>query len=310
MKVSKTYMKILISDTTRDFGSGFRVVFDSLDSFQTKCENIEYDFSQCGFINPSFLLPLVALKGSSVYSNRIIIKNLTFSNRVSSYLDTMHFPDAYATANMSEQELEKFLSTYSGKSYVPIICFPGTNSNADATKRDMVIGSIGDLLADSLKLNPNAHSVIMMLLSELTNNIGDHADINKGYIVAQHFAGNHYLDICIADCGMGILKAFQTEKPALGLQTSDQAIERAVRGESTKQDAIGRGFGLSGSIEMLRSLGGQFILCSGDCSFVSRTSLPGGIVNTPNGISWPGCWVLIRVTTRIPAGFNYLKFYS
>lgn len=303
-------MRILISDTTRDFGSGFRVVFDSLESFQITCESIEYDFSQCGFINPSSLLPLVALKESSLYSDRMIISKSTFSNRVSSYLDTIHFPNACATANMNEQELENFLSMYIRKSYVPIICFPGTNSNTDATKRDMVIGSTGGLLAKSLKLNPDAHSVIMMLLSELTNNIGDHANVSKGYIVAQHFAGNHYLDLCIADCGMGILKAFQTEKPALQLKTSDQAIERAVRGESTKQDPIGRGFGLSGSIEMLRSLGGQFILCSGDSSFVSRTSLPGGIVNTPNGISWPGCWVLIRVTTRIPTGFNYLKFYS
>lgn len=299
----------IIGDTTREFGSGFSIVFEALEVFQSTLQNIEYDFSKCGFLNPSFLLPLVALKESSSYRERILIPKSRFSPKVSSYLDTIHFPDSYLTSEMDDARLNEFLAAFNGKSYVPIVCFPGTNSKTDCDKRDMVLGSIGSLLANSLQLNPNARSVIMMLISELSNNIGDHAGISKGYIVAQHYPGNHYLDICIADCGMGILAAFQNEKPALGLTRSAEAIERAVKGESTKPEPL-RGFGLSGSIDMLRTLGGQFVLYSGDSSFVSRNLLPGAIVNTPNGISWPGCLVLIRVTTRIPAKFNYLRYYS
>lgn len=298
-----------IANTTREFGSGFPVVFETLENLQTTGEIIEYDFSACSFLNPSFLLPLVALKESRLFPGRILIDGSRFSLNVASYLETIHFPNSCLTASMAEGELDQFLSGFHGKSYLPIVCFPGSNSTRDTTKRDMVIGSIGTLLTNSLKLNANARSVIMMLLSELTANIGDHATIDKGFIVAQYFRANHYLDICIADCGIGILRAFQNERPALGVSTNGEAIDRAVRGQSTKSQP-GRGFGLSGSIEMLRSLGGQFILYSGDSSFVTRNLLPGAIVNTPRGISWPGCLVLIRVTTRIDPGFNYLRFYS
>jgi anti-sigma regulatory factor (Ser/Thr protein kinase) len=192
------------------------------------------------------------------------------------------------------------------KVIIPIIAFPGSNSDSATARRDLVISSIGNLITTSLSLSLEARTAIMMLISELTDNIGDHADADSGFLLAQHYPLNGYLDICIADCGIGILRSFQKIKP--DITTSGEAINRAVRGESTK--GMGRGYGISGSINMLGSIGGEFILLSGDSSFVKRINSSGATVDTANHASWPGCSVLIRIPTTMPQNFSIYQYYS
>ena len=295
-----------VQSTNRNFANGFRQVFITLEYLQTGTSIVQLDFSACDFINPSLLLPLVALKESSGLSTRLEINAKSFSQQTSSYLSAIHFPDAFHTDLMTEPELKIFLNNYKHKGYIPIISFPGGNSQVATQRRDLILGSIGGLISFNLQLTPEAQTAIMMLISELTDNIGDHAGVTNAFIIGQYYPGNRYLDICIADCGIGILRSFQKVNPKV--TKSSQAIDGAVKGQSTK--GIGRGYGISGSVNMLSAIGGEFILLSGDSSFVQRINKLGAIVDTPNSVSWPGCLVLIRVPTTMPADFSIYQYYS
>ncbi|HET7180155.1 MAG TPA: hypothetical protein VFI14_10525, partial [Chryseosolibacter sp.] len=80
------------------------------------------------------------------------------------------------------------------------------------------------------------------------------------------------------------------------------------KGMSTRGEA-GRGYGISGTIGMLNDLGGRFLLISGDGTF-QDTKEASFTVDNPRSIAWPGCLVIIRIPTIMPAGFNVLKYYS
>jgi len=148
---------IEIPTTSTSVGSGFRSVLDTLECLGLG-EFVTLDLSKSRFINPTALLPIVALKQSSPFADRIGVAN-DISAATRSYLSTICFPNPLATDQMSNDELSNVLEGYKYKSYVPIVSFAGGKEDLATQRRDMVISSIGELIYNSLDLFPVARSV-------------------------------------------------------------------------------------------------------------------------------------------------------
>jgi hypothetical protein len=288
---------VRINTTTAAFANGFGNVYDVLKALNQTHDKIILDFQSATFLNPVSLLPYLALKKQQNYSDRLEFVNL--SGQAGSYCTTIRFPNSFNAIDSTIDQFDEFLRGFEVKNYIPMTTFPGNNS----TQRDLVITSVGSLLNRKLRNGP-ARDAVAMLISELTDNIGDHAQTDKGFIVAQNFVD--YLDIAIADCGIGILQSFINA----GVEGMDSAsaLNAATRGESTK-DQVGRGFGISGTIKMLSKLGGGFLLFSGSAVFIQSNNRPAKIVKDDSA-PWNGCLALIRVNTNIASNLIIANFYS
>lgn len=121
---------------------------------------------------------------------------------------------------------------------------------------------IGSILKKQLNINGNIYEAINYLLSELIDNITEHSDSAYGYIFAQYYPKNRYIDICIADEGITILGSY-VKNGNVGIVTDVDALKNASIGISTKNlpDAENRGYGIVTSKKMLaEGLKGQFFL--------------------------------------------------
>ncbi len=292
-------MRYYFQSTQSHFASGLRPLIEVLDLL-LQHESVTVDFSKCAFVNPINLLPFTALVNNPKFAARLEFEN--YNQTIKNYLTTVYFPKGLNSCVMSPEEVDVFQTLHSDKNYVPIINFSGRLSQ----QRDAIVSSVTALLHK--KVNNNSKDAISLLISELTDNIGDHANTELGFIVAQYYQ-NGALDIGIADCGDGILGAFRAANQNAEIMDSRTAMERAVKGTSTK-DNFGRGYGLSGSISMLSQNGGDFLLYSGDSTFIHKSNSTGRFVSSPNGILWNGCLVFMRVNTKSISGVDVYKYFS
>jgi hypothetical protein len=103
----------------------------------------------------------------------------------------------------------------------------------------------------------NYYSGISYFLSELTDNIVEHSNIDEGWISFQYYSKKGFMDICIADAGLGILGAYNNyngRKDFSHITTHLDAVDNMIKGESTKElTDQERGFGVHTSREMLIS---------------------------------------------------------
>lgn len=119
------------------------------------------------------------------------------------------------------------------------------------------------MLKIQLGFTEKERTPLTYLIDELTNNINDHSFAEYGSIFAQFYPSKKYLDVCICDLGIGILKSYLNNGEYLNSHA--EAIKLAISGVSTKDRPEARGFGISTSLEMLvNGLNGRFFLWSGD----------------------------------------------
>lgn len=151
----------------------------------------------------------------------------------------------------------------------------------------------------------------MYLLDEAINNIVDHSREERGYIFAQYFPSKTYIDICIADTGIGILNTY-LEKGDIPITTDKEAVMLAANGKSTKNrpENESRGYGISTSKEMLVSgLMGKYFLMSGR-AFLIKTIEKEEIIEIPSSLNWKGSIVALRIPYVSNMGFNPTLYYE
>jgi anti-sigma regulatory factor (Ser/Thr protein kinase) len=245
-------LKCLTVNTTSDnnLGPQIQSVISLFQEIENSKEEITLDFSNYKWSPPVL---------SVLISSYIMSNNIAYKNCEASYLNTISFPIGM-TSNISE------LSEYKDKSYLPIIKF-NTSKNEDVTiERSDVIGLVGKMIKDIVGLPSNYYSAIAYIISEITDNIIDHSNSSYGWLSFQNYPNKGYLDLCIADSGIGLLNSYQNykgEKEYSQIITHSQAIQEAVSGSSTK-NLKERGYGLPTSKKMIiEGLKGKFVYCSG-----------------------------------------------
>ncbi|MEM9985504.1 MAG: hypothetical protein AAF804_10450, partial [Bacteroidota bacterium] len=160
-----------------------------------------------------------------------------------------------------------------------------------------------------LNLNSSQKSAISFLLSEITDNITDHAQTERGFVFIQYFRKKGFMDIVIADLGITIKTGYR--QVGIEAESHHEALDKALNGISSKEDSLRRGergFGLDISHNIvLDGLGGKgrFYLISGNGMVVDRKE---GI-EFEERFAWPGTLILIRIPS-IPHDFRISEFTS
>ncbi|MDE1837959.1 MAG: hypothetical protein KGJ23_15260 [Euryarchaeota archaeon] len=187
------------------------------------------------FVYPTTLLPLV------LYSLKRGCSLAVASEKVRGYVRTVQQADLPPE----------------GRTYLPAIRLP----RAPEDYWD-VLGRLENLSANTQLFgnNPEAYHY---LLGELVDNIYEHAQAERAFVMAQFYPTSRTIEVCFLDDGATIPGSLghgtNTPYPT---ERHYQAILDAARGRSAKGGGE-RGYGLSSSIRLITSLGGGALIVSG-----------------------------------------------
>ncbi|NOY36342.1 MAG: hypothetical protein GXO83_02065 [Chlorobi bacterium] len=140
---------------------------------------------------------------------------------------------------------------------------------------------------------------MLYLISEITDNIIEHAGVNRGWLLIQYYPTNEYLDLCIIDTGKTLLGSYK-EHVFTDITTDAEAIKAAIEGISTKGDKRGSGIRTSKAISTI-GLQGDFTILSGNSIYYNDKILP-----LP--VHWPGTIIAMRIKKGIQnfSIYNYV----
>lgn len=109
------------------------------------------------------------------------------------------------------------------------------------------------------KLDPDVLRPLAVSLSEMGNNVANHAEVDCGYMAAQVTSNGELLRFAVADSGVGILATLRSK----GAESHKNAINMALQGIS-QTGRVGRGQGFRNMKAAIASVGGIAHLLSGD----------------------------------------------
>ena len=255
------------------------------------------DFSKTSFVSPTFVLPLM------VYANGCG-KTIHFSN-ATPYMKHLHFGEGIISDQMRNTEFKAKMEGYSGKSFIPVINFPASDCQVD--EKNSILTTVESIITKQVGLSPNVSTGVKYIINEIVDNITEHSESERGYILAQSYPQKKYLDICIADNGITLLGSYQKLKDN-EIASDLEAIQAANRGISTKNlpNAENRGYGIITSRSMLvDGLNGQFIMIAGNAMYI-REKGRDQFIELPNNLYWKGTIIALRIP-YINSKFMYIN---
>lgn len=267
----------------------------------------QFDFSECKFFNPYLLGGITSIYQNEISKNNKITIRLPNSFTIKEYLNTIHFPHGFP---YNPNEIENFqiaLNYFDTKTYIPIVFFPATKTGNNSEIREKILFAVNNLFKVQLKLSGGVLQAIYYMIDELTQNIVDHSNCDKGLVFAQFYPSKNYMDICISDNGIGLLQGY-INSGKYSIESDKESLSLAVTGKSTKDLPESRGFGLSTSRKMLvKGLKGKFLLWSGSAMFI-QTVENEEILALKSEYKFQGCLIALRIPTFNNKEFNFYDF--
>lgn len=299
-----------------NFGDGLNKFFNIVEEVRRlqPGEDIVIDMNQCVFLTPFFLLPVFLFLRKQSEQNNIIIQTHEGYHNCTAYLKNIFFTpgfDGFTPEVYPRDTYVTLLETYARKTYIPVTSFPVSRKAETTETRDHLLGCINNLLTRQLGLSGPYRTGVMYLIDEAVNNVVDHSTAERGFIFAQFFPSNGYIDICIGDSGTGILGSYQNAGIAT-ITTDRDAIISAANGVSTKNrpEAEGRGFGISTSLDMLvNGLKGKYFLLSG-AAFLLKNTQKETVTSISEELRHQGTIVALRIPYAGNATFNPASYFG
>lgn len=293
-------IKVKASIDNVRLSAGLLAAMDVINQINTSgtTDKLYLDFSDIGSVTPLYVLPLAAYLDTN---DRDIEISCT-----SDYLQMIGFGNGLMPDQMRNTEFLEIMEMYSHKNYIPIISFPATKNNED--KKDAILSTVEAMICRQSGLSPNVAIGVKYMLSECVDNIIQHADSERGYIFAQSFPQDGYLDICIADSGITLLGSYKTLADN-EIETDLEAMQAANKGISTKNrpDAEDRGYGIITSKKMLvEGLGGSFIMMSGNALHLYNSESR-KFIEMSEVFRWNGTIIAFRIP-YINKDFRYIDY--
>lgn len=288
--------------THEDFGDSLlKLILIVNQIASSKEEVVCLDFRRARMLNPFFLTGLACEIDRLKTLGKAVEYRFTEHQNISSYLDTIYFPESLAA---SAERLFTNLNYFANKSYIPLISFQ-TGSNNEQL-RENILSSVSDLLKNQLNFSTEERMPLSYVLDEMVNNINDHSHALKGFVFAQYYPNSNYLDLCVCDGGRGIYRSF-VDNPNFNPHDEIEAVQLALSGKSTKNEHETRGYGLRTTIKMLvKGLRGNFFLWTGKTTLLATVNKEA--IGHITGGAFQGTFIAIRLPTIIPNGFRFYNF--
>ncbi len=177
--------------------------------------------------------------------------------------------------------------------YMPIHHFSPQKENNSTRLIELEIKEVFDIVQ---KYFPSKlHNGIFYLLAELSDNIDQHSEFTLGSIMVQFYKNKGFVDIGVLDNGITIPGRY--EKNSITFENDCDAIEKALKGISTKEGEVGRGKGLETSKRLVEEgLEGDFYVLSRKC----LVSVEKGHVSDTKSVEKPLKGTLIYARFKVP----------
>ena len=279
--------------------NGLKGIFPIIDEIEKSLDAEDIiDFSKTSFVSPTFLLPLMVF----AKNHR---KAIHFSN-ITPYMQHLYFGDGLSPDRMRNTEFIAYMEGYAEKTFIPIINFPAVDCKE--VEKNSILSTVESIITRQVGLTSNVNIGLKYMIGEIVDNITQHSQSERGYILAQSYPRKKYLDICIANNGITLLGSYQK------LQNNEilsdmEAIQAANRGISTKNlpNAENRGYGIITSRNMLvNGLNGQYIMISGNAMCIHDRNVD-QFIALPDDIYWKGTIVAFRIP-YVNQNFQYIKY--
>lgn len=268
-----------------------------------KIENCKDEVAELVFEGREFFTPLFVLSFivfCSKCGKKIRLCNLP------GYLQTIKFQDlGLHPDQLRTSEFIAMMQKYLNKTYIPIINFP---SKSDS--RDSIISTVEQMIINQSSIPNNISQALRYIIAESLDNIADHSESQRGYVLAQVYKQKGYLDLCIADSGITLLGSYQKLKNN-GITSDIEAMQAAQKRISSKNvnGTDSRGFGIYTSRRMLvDGMGGQYLMISGNAVYMLGKGYD-DYYSFPSGIRWGGTIIAFRFPLSKP-DFNYANFFE
>jgi hypothetical protein len=187
------------------------------------------------FVFPTTLLPLAVLVGKT----RVTLH--ATNTAVQGYADWIMSAD----------------DPPAGGTYVPLVRLP-----KDPEAYRGVLKRLRDL-SESTELFSTNRDAYHYLLAELIDNIYEHAQADRAYVMAQCYPKKGLIEASFMDDGMTVRKSLEVGiGRAYPPDKAHIAIHDALGGVSSKGGGE-RGFGLQSSVRIVNALGGEVLVVSG-----------------------------------------------
>lgn len=298
---------------SENFGEPIAGIFKLIETLVSNGPHYDYilDYGDAKFTNPLFTIaiPLIAKMLSRDGYNISVLSNFKKTG-VHDYMQLLKFPDGVNPEAITDVKYDYFLKQYSSKTYIPLINFPTSESANITLIRDEFLSAINSIIKEQTHISGNMRTAIMYLIDEAVNNIIHHSNDERGYILAQVYHGNGYMEIVIADIGRTLLQSYESSGRHKNVNSHLLALTAALNGKSTKSNNIDRGFGISTSKKMLtEGLNGKYFIYSGNV-FNIHTSERNDIITLPLSTFWQGVYVAMRIPLVAKIGFNPSDYYE
>lgn len=191
-----------------------------------------------------------------------------------------------------------------------LLCFNAT-SNSESAK---CISNVLELLKCACQENKSISMPLSYMMDELVCNIQQHSLARLGILSVCIDNANKYMNICIADDGIGIFGSYVNHQKYLNLLDNGDAdaICLAREGYSTKNlpETENRGYGISSNAKwIVKGMGGEFSIISGKALYIENQS-SSRIFSLPENIEWSGTMISVRIPMNIPINFNIYDYIS
>lgn len=264
-------------------------------------DTIHFDLSSVTFVYPTLILPLTLLvKELESMSCQL---SFVYNSNCEGYLKTIAFPSGW---NPKEKpDWKNLLAQHSNKSYIPILAIPSAAS--DQLFRDDTLTLLGIIIKNQIGLSGQLFTAVSYMMSEIFDNIVEHAGVENGWVMVQNYKHLNYIDICIADRGAGILKSYQNNN-FTNILTHEQAINDSINGLSTKNYEGNRGYGIRTSRHMLvKGLEGSYFMFSGNAFYIWNKEIE-QITCIDVQLFWKGTLVIFRIPKTFDRDFNFYNY--
>ena len=231
---------------------------------------------------------------------------------VNQYMELLKFPNGINTESIIDEKYDYFFKQYSYKTYIPLINFPSSEQADLSIIRDDFLSAINTIIREQTQIKGGMRTAIMYLIDEAVSNIIHHSKDDRGYILAQVYRVNGYMEIGLADIGRTLLQSYESSENEKykNINSHLLALTAALDGKSTKSNNVDRGFGISTSKKMLtEGLNGKYFIYSGNV-FNIHTSERNDIIELSPSTFWQGVYLAMRIPLVAKPEFIPSDYYE
>ncbi len=215
----------------------------------TTADTIIFDLSRTEFITPFGIILLTGSISEALLSGKKVLYKKPRKRMTQQYLTGIGFDNFFKLARVNGgHKIES----------------PNVQLRRLEQIDYLFTDQILEVLESSLNMSDGVKGSLKMALNELIMNVFDHSKSPRGcYVCAQSYPQAKKIRLCIADFGIGILRAL-TQNPSFGgLKDDYLAIIEAVKEGVTSRSTGFAGFGLTHINRFIKVNDGKMYILSG-----------------------------------------------